>query len=104
MAVVEWILLWSPQPGQILKDYSRMDFCGRMVSVWTTACECEDAFVDALIAAFPEESKTKGVYTEQDLKNRFNKRNFDYEGKAGKKDNNEFAATSSNYTAFLIAV
>lgn len=36
-------------------------------------CECEDAFVDALISAFPEVSKTKGVYTEQDLKNRFNK-------------------------------
>ncbi|KHJ99947.1 hypothetical protein OESDEN_00010 [Oesophagostomum dentatum] len=36
-------------------------------------CECEDAFVDALIAAFPKESRTKGVYTEQDLKNRFKK-------------------------------
>ncbi|CAJ0609295.1 unnamed protein product [Cylicocyclus nassatus] len=36
-------------------------------------CECKDAFVDALIDAFPEESKTKGVYTEQDLKNRFKK-------------------------------
>ncbi|VDM54605.1 unnamed protein product, partial [Angiostrongylus costaricensis] len=36
-------------------------------------CECEDAFVDAVISAFPEVSKTKGVYTEQDLKNRFSK-------------------------------
>ncbi|KAK6766915.1 hypothetical protein RB195_026278 [Necator americanus] len=36
-------------------------------------CEYEDAFVDSLISAFPEYSRTRGVYTEQDLKNRFNK-------------------------------
>ncbi|KAK5972332.1 MICOS complex subunit MIC60 [Trichostrongylus colubriformis] len=36
-------------------------------------CEHADAFVDTLITSFPEISKKKGVYTEQDLKNRFKK-------------------------------
>uniref|UniRef100_A0A1I7ZU12 MICOS complex subunit MIC60 n=1 Tax=Steinernema glaseri TaxID=37863 RepID=A0A1I7ZU12_9BILA len=32
----------------------------------------QDAFVDQLLHTFPEQSLTTGVYTEQDLKNRFN--------------------------------